>query len=68
MLTTIKQFKNKLGLNKWSTKEKKILLILTLKEDNIYVCVGEICLTLHRDIKKKGETDLMNLIKYYQTK
>ena len=29
---------------------------------------GGICLTLHRDIKKKGETDLMNLIKYYHTK
>ena len=30
--------------------------------------MGGICLTLHRDIKKKGETDLMNLIKYYHTK
>ena len=29
---------------------------------------GGICLTLHGDIKKKGETDLMNLIKYYHTK
>ena len=68
MLTTIKQFNNKLGLNKWSTKEKKILLISTLKEDNnICVCVGAIYLTLHRDIKK-GVTDLMNLIKYYYTK
>ena len=66
MLTTVKQFNNKLGLNKWSTKEKKILLILTLKEDNINICVcGGNLFDFTQRYKKWWNG---SLIKYYHTK